>query len=82
MLEPRLLGLMPDPTSGDELLAAKAEKPPLLAAAEEEPDEEGTELNGDDLELKEAKVGWCGRVALELVSLLGFQRFWVELSER
>lgn len=69
MLEPRLLGLIPDPTKGDELLAAKAEKPPLLRAAED-PEEEGTELKGDDLELNEENVGcvragasWAGFAA-------------------
>lgn len=56
MLDPRLLGLMPDPTRGEELLAAKAETP-LLLLEEDEPEEEGTALNGDDLELKAEKVG-------------------------
>ncbi len=58
MLEPRLLGLMPEPTKGDELLAANAEKPDL---ALDDPEEEGTALKGEDLELNAEKVG-CVRV--------------------
>ena len=68
MLEPRLLGLMPDPTRGEELLAANAEKPLLLAPAEE-PEEEGTEPKGEDLELKDEKVG-CVRAG---ASWAGFE---------
>ncbi len=62
MLEPRLLGWMPEP-----LFAANAEKPPLLGV-EEDPEEEGTALKGEDFELKAEKVG-CVRTGASCVAL-------------
>lgn len=49
--------MIPAPARGEELLAEKAENPPLLVVADEDPEEEGTELKGEDFELKEEKVG-------------------------